>query len=113
MAQFFEGPGGGVGLLESPTASGPANPMTYVNASNPPFLLFHGDEDKIVSPTQTLMLHERLRAAGIKSTRYVLKGAGHGDLSFVGDAKAGLPWSTNQVMGLITGFLHRTLSARN
>ena len=113
MVRFFDGPAGGTGLLESPTASGAANPLTYVSGSTPPFLLFHGDADKIISPSQTLMLHEQLRAAGVKSTRYVLKGAGHGDLSFVGDAKAGLPWSTNQVMGLITGFLHRTLSARN
>jgi hypothetical protein len=35
----------------------------------------------------------------------VLDGAGHGDLSFLGDAKSGLPWSTRQTMGIIVDFL--------
>ena len=39
------------------------------------------------------MLHNALTAAGAHSTRYVLEGAGHGDLSFLGDSKSGLPWS--------------------
>ena len=44
-------------------------------------------------------------AAGASSTRYVLDGAGHGDLSFLGDSKSGLPWSTKQAMGIIVDFL--------
>ena len=109
IARYIDGPADGKGLFESPTASGPANPLSYVNGSSPPFLLFHGDHDTLVSPSQTLILHERLQAAGVQSTRYVLKGAGHGDMAFTGDLKSGLPWSTNQVMGLIVDFLRRTL----
>ena len=51
------------------------------------------------------MLHDELIAAGDQSTRYVLDGANHGDMGFLGDPEAGLPWSTNEVLGLITAFL--------
>ena len=83
-----------------------SNPLTYVKRSSPPFLIFSGNQDRIVSPSQTLRLHNALRAAGAPSTRYVLDGAGHGDLAFAGDPNAGLPWSSKQTMGIIVRFLH-------
>jgi hypothetical protein len=55
------------------------------------------------------MLHTALRRAGVKSTRYVLDGANHGDLSFMGDLQSGLPWSSAQTMDLIIEFLKQTL----
>lgn len=82
-----------------------ANPLTYIKATAPPFLIFHGSQDRLVSPSQTLLLHNALAAAGVRSTRYVLEGAGHGDLAFMGDFEAGLPWSTRQTMGIIVDFL--------
>ena len=82
-----------------------ANPLTYIKATAPPFLIFHGSQDRLVSPSQTLLLHNALAAAGVRSTRYVLEGAGHGDLAFMGDFEAGLPWSTRQSMGIIVDFL--------
>jgi acetyl esterase/lipase len=111
IARYINGPAGGPGLFESAIASGPANPLSYVTGASPPFLLFHGDHDTLVSPSQTLILHERLRAVGVRSTRYVLKGANHGDLAFTGDLRSGLPWSTNQTMSLIVDFLRRTFVA--
>ena len=92
-------------LLDTPVATTVANPLTYISSADPPFLIFHGSRDTLVSPSQTLILHNALIAAGAHSTRYVLEGAGHGDLSFLGDSKSGLPWSTNQTMGLIVAFL--------
>jgi len=88
-----------------------ANPMTYVSAIAPPFLIFHGNKDRLISPSQTLMLHNALLAAGAHSTRYVLDGADHGDLAFMGNEESGLPWSAKQTMGIIVDFLKRTLSA--
>ena len=82
-----------------------ANPISYIRPLNPPFLIFHGSNDRIVSPSQTLKLHNALRRAGVSSTRVVLIGAGHGDLGFIGDPQGGLPWSTNQVMDIIVRFL--------
>ena len=96
-------------LLDARVATTAANPLTYINSGDPPFLIFHGSQDKLISPSQTLILHNALIAAGGHSTRYVLEGAGHGDLSFLGDSKSGLPWSTNQTMGIIVGFLKRSI----
>jgi acetyl esterase/lipase len=80
------------------------NPMTYVGPSDVPFLFFHGSDDRIVSPSQTLLLHNALRAAGVNSTRYVIEGAGHGELG-------GQPqlWSTTTVMDDLVGFLKANL----
>ena len=64
----------------------------------------------LVSPTQTLKLHSALRVKGVDSTRYVVDDAGHGDLAFLGDPQAALPWSTQQVMGIMVDFLGAHLS---
>jgi phosphate transport system ATP-binding protein len=99
----------GAHILDTQVATTVANPLTYVSGSAPPFLLFHGSQDKLVSPSQTLILHNALVAAHVHSTRYVLDGAGHGDLAFLGDKTSGLPWSTKQTMGLIVAFLKRSI----
>lgn len=84
--------------------AGAANPMTYVSPGDVPFLFLHGNDDRLVSPSQTLLLHNALRAAGVNSTRYVIDGAGHGDLG-------GQPqlWSTTTVMDDLVGFLKANL----
>jgi acetyl esterase/lipase len=88
-----------------------ANPLTYVTKSAPAFLIFHGSQDRLVSPSQTLLLHNALLAAGAPTSRYVLAGADHGDLAFMGDEKSGLPWSAKSTMGLIVDFLSKNLAA--
>jgi acetyl esterase/lipase len=93
--------------LDSGIASTAANPLKYIRANGPPFLIFHGNQDRMISPSQTLILHDALVAAGVPSTRYVLDDAGHGDLTFMGDSQSGLLWSTNKVMNLIVDFLNR------
>jgi hypothetical protein len=52
-------------------------------------------------------VHDALVTAGVRSNRYVVDGAAHGDLTFMGDTHSGLLWSTNQVMNLIVEFLNR------
>lgn len=89
-----------------------ANPLHYIKSDHPPFLIFHGSDDRLVSPSQTLLLHNALRAAGVHSTRYVLDGAGHGDMSFMGDFQSGLPWSSRQTMGIVVDFLQQTIGSR-
>jgi dipeptidyl aminopeptidase/acylaminoacyl peptidase len=87
-----------------------ADPAGHLHARTPPFLFLHGDTDQLVSPSQTLLLHTALLAKGLDSVRYVLAGADHGDLAFLGgDTTAGLPWSTRTTMELITAFLDRTM----
>ncbi|NLA50394.1 MAG: alpha/beta hydrolase [Bacteroidales bacterium] len=75
--KFIHGKNSGLTSLDKPEVVIKANPISYVDKNDPPFLLFHGTMDYSVSPSQTLLLHNALREAGVPSTRYVLEGAGH------------------------------------
>jgi fermentation-respiration switch protein FrsA (DUF1100 family) len=109
VATYVLGPGSGKTLADDAGAATKSNPIGYVNSSAPPFLLEHGNRDTIVSPSQTLLLHTALLAAHVKSTRYVIDGANHGDLSFLGDFQAGLRWTTTTAADTIVNFLRETL----
>jgi acetyl esterase/lipase len=97
--------------LDAGIAATTANPLTYIQSDAPPFLIFHGNQDRMVSPSQTLILHDALVAKGVRSSRYVVDGAAHGDLTFMGDAQSGLLWSTNKVVNLIVEFLNHLNAA--
>jgi acetyl esterase/lipase len=110
LAQFVFGPGTKLSVRDDPAAVVPTNPVTYVSSSSPPFVLLHGSADQLVSPSQTLILHTALRSKSVDSTRYVVKGANHGDLTFMGgDPNAAKQWSSQQVMGDIVSFLNKHL----
>jgi acetyl esterase/lipase len=110
LAQFVFGARTTLSVQDDPAAMASANPLTYVGASSPPFVLLHGSADQLVSPSQTLILHNALRAKGVDSTRYVVEGANHGDLTFMGfDPDAVKQWSSQQVMDGITSFLNKQL----
>ncbi len=54
-----------------------ASPVTHITADDPPFLIMHGDADKVVNVAQSVRLDEALRAAGVRTELIVLKGEGH------------------------------------
>lgn len=55
-----------------------ANPITYVTAKCPPFVIAHGDQDPLVPHHQSVLLAEALTKAGVPVTFHTVKGAGHG-----------------------------------
>jgi acetyl esterase/lipase len=111
-AAFVFGPGTTDSLDANPAAVAAADPASYVHPGTPPHLHFHGTADRVVSPSQTLLLHSALLARGVESTRYVLSGADHGDLAAMfGDPDGALPWSTQEVLGYIIDFLDKHLKA--
>jgi len=63
-----------------------ASPMTYISADDPPFLIFHGDQDDVVPISQSERLHEALTAGGVPSTFITVENAGHG-FSRAGDGE--------------------------
>ena len=98
----------GVVLADARDAVVNADPASYATAASPPFLLFHGSDDRIVSPVQTAHLHSALRAAGADSTRYLIKDAGHGDIAVKsGEEKH---WTTEPMLQIATDFLDRVLA---
>ncbi|MFB3788642.1 MAG: alpha/beta hydrolase fold domain-containing protein [bacterium] len=55
-----------------------ANPISYVTADDPPFLIMHGDQDPLVPIHQSELLDAALRQAGAAVTFHAVQGAGHG-----------------------------------
>jgi acetyl esterase/lipase len=55
-----------------------ASPLTYISADDPPFLIFHGDQDKTVPIAQSEILEDALKKAGIDATFIRVKNGGHG-----------------------------------
>lgn len=55
-----------------------ADPATYAQKSNPPFLIFHGDKDPLVPHCQSEHLQEKLKAAGAESELHIIKDGQHG-----------------------------------
>lgn len=78
----------GAGPRENPEAYRQASPVTHVSAGDPPFLIMHGERDRLVNPRQSRVLHEALQRAGVPSELVMLEGAGHGDSPKFFDAEA-------------------------
>lgn len=68
-----------------------ASPMFHVTADDPPFLLIHGDADKVVPYQQSKMMEAALSKAGVPVKLIVVPGGGHGS-SFPG-ARAPAEWT--------------------
>jgi acetyl esterase/lipase len=55
-----------------------ASPVNWVSSDDPPFLILHGERDPLVPVSQSQLLYEKLRAAGVPATFVIVKNAGHG-----------------------------------
>jgi dipeptidyl aminopeptidase/acylaminoacyl peptidase len=55
-----------------------ANPANHVTPSAPPFLIMHGELDRVVPYHQSVLLYEALRQAEVPATLFTVEGAGHG-----------------------------------
>lgn len=69
-------------VRDLPELAKQASAYYQVSANDPPFLIMHGDKDPGVPLEQSQKLHDKLQAAGVDSTLYVVKGAGHGGKQF-------------------------------
>jgi acetyl esterase/lipase len=79
------------------------NPATYLDAKDPPFLLVHGTEDKLVAFEHSQRFYDDLKAAGVEATLVKVNGAGH---SF------GLVSSQPEVNERIQAFFDKHLKAK-
>jgi acetyl esterase/lipase len=70
-------------LIGGPRHSNPdnarsASPAYWVDGDEPPFVIWHGDQDKAVPLSQSRELRDRLRAVGVPVQFTVGRGIGHG-----------------------------------
>ena len=59
-----------------------ASPLTYIDANDPPFLIFHGDKDPLVPYCQGEMLYTALQKAGVFSKFVLVPNGQHGQGMF-------------------------------
>jgi acetyl esterase/lipase len=67
----------GCRIGDCPQKVAEANPISYVDASDPPALLMHGSKDCVVPPGQSELLHRALTEKNVPSTYELLPGLAH------------------------------------
>ena len=82
-----------------------ASPVTYVTADDPPFLMLHGEQDKLVPIEQSEILLAALQAAGVPAELVPVVNAGH---SFKPDGGQISP-SRREIAQLVVKFFEGTL----
>lgn len=55
-----------------------ADPISYVDKGDVPFLIMHGTKDMLVPYNQSVLLHNALQKAGVSSVLLTVEGGGHG-----------------------------------
>lgn len=73
IEQFLGGPPSQV-----PDVYRKASPMTYVSKDDPPFLLIHGTQDKLVPIGQSEAFEKKLKEAGVEAELMRIEGGDHG-----------------------------------
>lgn len=78
-ASSFESAYLGAPVATSPELVAQANPISYIDGTEPPFLVQKGEQDCTVAVENTKMLADALQAAGVTAEYDLLAGVGHGD----------------------------------
>jgi acetyl esterase/lipase len=68
------------------------SPVYHVTPDDPPTLIIHGDQDKLVPLQQSESIVEKLKKAGVETKLVVKKGAGHGWLTLSSDLTQIVHW---------------------
>ena len=53
------------------------SPVTYVTPEDPPFLIFHGDQDTVIPVEQSHILYDKLVAAGVPAQLVIVENGDH------------------------------------
>jgi acetyl esterase/lipase len=75
----------GGAIPDNPEKTQLANPIHYITADDPPFLIVHGERDPIVPCHQSELLEAALNKQGIEVKLHKLADAGHGGPQFNSD----------------------------
>jgi len=82
-----------------------ASPVTWVSNDDPPFLILHGGKDRLVPPSQSKILYNRLLATGLPATLVIVKNAGHGFMPAGGTIDP----SRNEITEMVADFFDQYL----
>ncbi len=82
------------------------SPVSYIDRRDPPTLLIHGTEDKVVPASQSRLLEARLKAAGVPVQAIYIPAVDH---SFIGKTPAETRSATLQAVNASFDFFHEKL----
>ena len=82
------------------------SPVTYIDARDPPFLLIHGDDDKVVPVAQSHIGEAALRKAGVPVQAIYIPGVDH---SFIGKTPQATREATLRATNATFDFFHDRL----
>jgi acetyl esterase/lipase len=93
---------GGVRVCEHPDLVGEASPLTYITSSShlPPFLIMHGDKDRLVPYGQSVLLYRKLGECNQPVEMYRIAGADHSGNAF---------WTADEPLRITEAFLRACL----
>lgn len=113
---------------ESPAPNGPENmllrckpeacdpalvarvsPASFIDAKDPPTLLIHGEEDKVVDVAQSRIAEAALKSAGVPVESIYIPGVDH---SFIGQTPAETRAATLKATNATFDFFHKVLKAK-
>jgi acetyl esterase/lipase len=83
-----------------------ASPASHINAGDPPFLLIHGENDRVVPVAQSRDAERALKAAGVPVESIYVPGADH---SFVAATPAATRAATLKATNATFDFFHKRL----
>lgn len=63
--------------VDRPDLAKAASPLTYIDKNDPPFLIFHGEKDNMVSNRHSKLLSSWLNHYGVKNELTIVKDAPH------------------------------------
>ncbi len=63
---------------EKREAANLASPVYHISKDDPPFLIVHGDADKVIAVKHSQRLYDKLKEAGLDATLHIVKDGGHG-----------------------------------
>ena len=81
-----------------------AQAINFVDGNEPPFLLIHGNEDRVVESRDSVQMDTKLRANAVRSQLLILPGGGH-DAPLMGLYD---PARSPTVLPAIVGFINAT-----
>lgn len=70
-------------IQNNPDKCALANPITYIDANDPPFLIIHGDADPLVPHCQSELLYNALQKANVPSQFVLVPNGQHGPGLFI------------------------------
>ena len=79
-------------IRDRPDEAARANPISYVTADDPPFLVVHGDADLLVPHHQSELLVAALRKGGVRVRFVTIPGGPHGGATVTEGLPLALDW---------------------